>query len=223
MSVSRRVLLLIAVLAGCGSEEIGEPYDDAAGQGASGSLAELCVGVTRPDGREIPRRGLANPTLERWRKGKGRAVAGPEKYGEVTSYGGCRVVVGETSHFGGPGDRYTHGETGAVSGEVLQDIQERFYVAMRWNYEDTPREFLHPRSRDHRRFGARFLVLTRTPGGTLRGVVVRPVDWGPDENLARVIDLSPAAYEHLGVDDVAGQVAGITFAPEGTPVGPVSL
>ncbi len=64
---------------------------------------------------------------------------------------------------------------------------ERFYCAMRWNYS------LHD---------AALLVnagvqITAPNGAT---VWASPVDWGPNADTGRLIDVSPACLNALGVD-----------------------
>src|SRR5438874_73016 len=68
----------------------------------------------------------------------------------------------------------------------------KFYFACRWNYLDTPKEFLR-----------RSLACVENPQNG-RKVDARPVDWGPHESTGRVADLSPGLAAALGLntDDV---------------------
>lgn len=68
---------------------------------------------------------------------------------------------------------------------------DRFYLACRWNYAQTPREFL------------RNCVATVTNPQNNRRAEARPADWGPNITTGRVADLSPglAAYLELETDD----------------------
>jgi hypothetical protein len=68
----------------------------------------------------------------------------------------------------------------------------KFYFACRWNYSDTPKEFLR-----------RSLATVENPQNG-RKVDARPVDWGPNESTGRVADLSPGLAAALGLntDDV---------------------
>lgn len=66
------------------------------------------------------------------------------------------------------------------------------YIAMRWNYAETPRRVL------------RGMTMTVTAHGkSVTGV--RPVDWGPNIRTRRVMDISPGLAKTLGLDtdDVA--------------------
>ncbi len=65
------------------------------------------------------------------------------------------------------------------------------YCAMRWNYSIISRDVL-------RRAEVRVKALSDAM------VVCRAVDWGPNANTGRIIDLSPGAAKDLGVstDDV---------------------
>jgi N-acetylmuramoyl-L-alanine amidase len=70
---------------------------------------------------------------------------------------------------------------------------DQYYFACRWNYADTPKEFLR-----------RALARVENPK-TGRAVDARPVDWGPHPSTGRVADLSPGLAAALGLntDDVA--------------------
>jgi N-acetylmuramoyl-L-alanine amidase len=69
---------------------------------------------------------------------------------------------------------------------------EKYYFACRWNYNDTPREFLK-----------RALARVENPSNG-RAADARPVDWGPHISTGRVADLSPGLAAALGLqtDDV---------------------
>ena len=69
---------------------------------------------------------------------------------------------------------------------------DKYYFACRWNYNDTPREFLR-----------RALARVENPANG-RAADARPVDWGPNISTGRVADLSPGLATALGLqtDDV---------------------
>src|SRR5437773_4153499 len=69
---------------------------------------------------------------------------------------------------------------------------DKYYFACRWNYNDTPREFLK-----------RTLARVENPANG-RAADARPVDWGPHISTGRVADLSPGLAVALGLqtDDV---------------------
>ncbi|HEU0274266.1 MAG TPA: N-acetylmuramoyl-L-alanine amidase [Candidatus Udaeobacter sp.] len=69
---------------------------------------------------------------------------------------------------------------------------DRYYFACRWNYTDTPREFLR-----------RALARVENPANG-RVADARPVDWGPHPSTGRVADLSPGLAAALGLntDDI---------------------
>jgi hypothetical protein len=69
---------------------------------------------------------------------------------------------------------------------------DQYYFACRWNYADTPREFLR-----------RALARVENPANG-RAVDARPVDWGPHPSTGRVADLSPGLAAALGLntDDI---------------------
>ena len=68
----------------------------------------------------------------------------------------------------------------------------KYYFACRWNYNDTPKEFLK-----------RALARVENPSNG-RAAEARPVDWGPNISTGRVADLSPGLAAVLGLqtDDV---------------------
>ena len=69
---------------------------------------------------------------------------------------------------------------------------DQYYFACRWNYAETPKEFLR-----------RALARVENPANG-RTADARPVDWGPHPSTGRVADLSPglAAVLGLNTDDV---------------------
>src|SRR5947207_5062135 len=69
---------------------------------------------------------------------------------------------------------------------------DQYYFACRWNYVDTPREFLK-----------RTLARVENPANG-RAADARPVDWGPHISTGRVAELSPGLALALGLqtDDV---------------------
>ena len=125
-------------------------------------------------------------------------------------------VEGKMSTFGGPRDRGMSEEEGLAlfTSVDLQDPKysylflptpppgitglgrrlnpEKYYFACRWNYKDTPREFLR-----------RALARVENPANG-RAADARPVDWGPHISTGRVTDLSPGLAAALGLqtDDV---------------------
>ena len=69
---------------------------------------------------------------------------------------------------------------------------DEHYFACRWNYADTPKEFLR-----------RVLARVENPANG-RAADARPVAWGPHPSTGRVADLSPALAATLGLktDDI---------------------
>jgi N-acetylmuramoyl-L-alanine amidase len=85
----------------------------------------------------------------------------------------------------------------------------QYYFACRWNYADTPREFLR-----------RALARVENPKSG-RAVDARPVDWGPHPSTGRVADLSPGLAAALGLN--TDDIVRITIsARRAIPVKPVS-
>jgi hypothetical protein len=85
---------------------------------------------------------------------------------------------------------------------------DKYYFACRWNYNDTPKEFLK-----------RALARLENPSNG-RVADARPVDWGPNIATGRVADLSPGLAATLGLQ--TDDVVRITIsALRATPVKPV--
>jgi hypothetical protein len=84
---------------------------------------------------------------------------------------------------------------------------DQYYFACRWNYSDTPKEFLR-----------RTLAQVENPQNG-HAADARPVDWGPHESTGRVADLSPGLAAALGLN--TDDVVRITIsARRATPVKP---
>jgi hypothetical protein len=64
----------------------------------------------------------------------------------------------------------------------------KYYLACRWDYSQTPKDFL----RDT------FAVVANPENG--RSLSARPVDWGPNPDTNRVADLSPGVAAALGLN-----------------------
>lgn len=81
-------------------------------------------------------------------------------------------------------------ETDPTAGLARNLDPDTYYCAMRWEYPNQPRSML------------RFSFVRVSVGG--RHVYCRPVDWGPNSLIDRIIDLSPGAARRLQVktDDI---------------------
>jgi hypothetical protein len=118
-------------------------------------------------------------------------------------------LSGRMSHFGGPED------TGMTPSEGLailsdSDLQKfsayflpqqplgttglgrrlnpnAFYIACRWNYDATSKDFL------------KTIKVKVTNPSNGRSAFAQPVDWGPNERTGRIADLSPGLERNLGL------------------------
>jgi hypothetical protein len=63
-----------------------------------------------------------------------------------------------------------------------------FYVACRWDYDQTPKEMLASNVR----------ALVWAPS-TAKGLLAWPADWGPHEDTGRAADISPGLMQVLGI------------------------
>ena len=118
-------------------------------------------------------------------------------------------ITGRCSVFGGPNDSGVSSKEGLALVEPSDLASARFsflflpsqpagttglarrlnpnqqYIAMRWDYKTTPREYLRN--------------ITTTVSANGKSITARPVDWGPNDRLNRVADLSPFVAAYLGV------------------------
>jgi hypothetical protein len=142
-------------------------------------------------------------------------INGASKNVLVARKGRSLVWRGMMSTFGGPGDTgMSPGETLAIirDGDITADpkvaalfqggigpaLGRRLlnkttsYIACRWDYKTTPREYL-----------VKIEVEVRNPV-TGKSIKARPADWGPAEWTNRVADLSDFAASQLGLgtDDI---------------------
>lgn len=120
-------------------------------------------------------------------------------------------AIGKCSYFGGPDDTTGMTDTeGLAFIYEVQDAPQLFlpegtpgtegtglarrlnpyvpYVACRWDYDETSKEFL-----------LEHMALVRS---TKNGIAIKafPADWGPNEKTGRVADLSPGLMDYLGVE-----------------------
>jgi hypothetical protein len=66
---------------------------------------------------------------------------------------------------------------------------ETYYVACRWDYNETPKDMLAE--------AQHALVIAKKTG---RKRLARPADWGPHADTDRVADISPGLMEDLGIE-----------------------
>jgi hypothetical protein len=66
-----------------------------------------------------------------------------------------------------------------------------YYLAHRWQYEKTSREYLRS-------------IKVKVTNGAGESVFAHPVDWGPNEHTGRIVDLSPGIFRvlQLKTDDI---------------------
>lgn len=73
-------------------------------------------------------------------------------------------------------------------GALVRNLNpEKFYIACRWNYNETSRDFLQ----SHR------VTVTNLRTGESRKA--QPIDWGPSGFSGRIADLSPGLVKELGL------------------------
>jgi N-acetylmuramoyl-L-alanine amidase len=114
---------------------------------------------------------------------------GPQDSGVSPSEGLALCEPHEMDLF--PENLFLPEQPDGTSGLARRLNPQAYYVAARWNYAATPRDFLQ---------GA-VVIVTNPANG--RSAAARPIDWGPNETTGRVCDLSPglAHYLDLETDD----------------------
>lgn len=115
---------------------------------------------------------------------------GPEDYGVDEDEGLALIEPSEVDEF--DEELFLPEQPEGTTGLARRLNPEYPYIAMRWNYDVTSRDWLQTHT-----------VSVRNPlnGRTVRNV--QPVDWGPHEDTGRVADLSPglASALNLQTDD----------------------
>ena len=121
------------------------------------------------------------------------------------------IIKGKCSSFGGPNDMgvspseglalYEHYDVHTHPWLFLENqpphttgVARRLnpnipYIACRWNYEQTPREWLRKE-----------MIQVASAKNPNTFFSAYPVDWGPNEDTGRVADLSPGLMKYLGLE-----------------------
>lgn len=135
-------------------------------------------------------------------------------------------LTGKVSWFGGPEDTGVAPDEGlafitdvdqqpsiflsyqpeGTSGLARRLNPDTYYIACRWDYDDTPAYVLLEE-----------MAMVRSPK-TGKQIKCYPADWGPNEKTGRVADISPGAMEYLGIQtddevEVIFPYTGRTIAP----------
>ncbi len=111
---------------------------------------------------------------------------GPDDMGVAPDEGLALIEPQEVDEF--PKDLFLPEQPPGTTGLARRLNPDAFYIAARWDYEVTSRDWLQ----DH--YVAVRNVMT---GAVITGV--QPVDWGPHEDTNRVADLSPGLCYVLGL------------------------
>jgi hypothetical protein len=140
-------------------------------------------------------------------------------------------LTGRVSWFGGPEDDGVAPDEGLAFIYDIDDAPHLFlpeqppgtsglarrldpdvpYIAMRWDYDETPREIL---------LTSLALVRLARTGYVFSAY---PADWGPHEDTGRIADISPGLMEKLGIqtDDEIEVIFPIEEMPTMTDINPL--
>lgn len=123
-------------------------------------------------------------------------------------------LTGPCSWFGGPDDigvapdeglalyevpeppLFLFAQPPETSGLARRLNPDAMYIACRWDYDRTPKEFL-----------TKNVVSVRAENGAQ--IFAYPVDWGPDEATGRIADVSPGLMRALGI--TTGDIVTVTI------------
>lgn len=136
-------------------------------------------------------------------KGKCSSFGGPNDHGVKPDEG---LALWEQSDIGfsktasifgfgmfkNPHNLFSMYQPQGTSGTARRLDPTQYYIACRWNYDQTPRDFLRKN------------FVTVTAKKTNKSFHAWPADWGPNDATNRVADLSPGLMKDLGIetDDV---------------------
>lgn len=128
--------------------------------------------------------------------GKMSVFGGPDDHGIAPDEGLALVEPGEEklAQFAG---LFLPEQPPVTTGLARRLDPSAFYVACRWDYDKTPREWLRRQS----------VTVENIAIGAKASA--RPVDWGPNEDTGRVADLSPRLATALGLKTDDGCVVTI--------------
>src|SRR5882762_8760689 len=118
-------------------------------------------------------------------RGKMSTFGGPRDTG-VTPDEGLALV--DARHFEELKEYFLERQPPGTTGLARRLDPDKYYIACRWNYDDTSQDFLRGT-----------LVTVRNPRNG-RQAQAKPVDWGPNERTGRVADLSPGLASFLGLN-----------------------
>jgi N-acetylmuramoyl-L-alanine amidase-like protein len=121
---------------------------------------------------------------------------GPDDVGVAPDEGLALIELSEAADFAG---LFLPAQPPGTTGLARRLDPEAPYVACRWNYAVTPKEWL----RAHK-------VSVANPK-TGKSALAQPVDWGPDPETGRAADLSPGLAESLSL--ATGDVCLVSVPP----------
>jgi len=118
-------------------------------------------------------------------RGKCSWFGGPKDTGVKSNEGLALVSKTDLDKFDG---YFLAKQPSGTTGLARRLDPDSYYIACRWNYKQTSREYLQ---------GITVSVCNPNKPGILEA---RPVDWGPNAKTGRVADLSPGLMKALGLD-----------------------
>jgi N-acetylmuramoyl-L-alanine amidase len=143
--------------------------------------------------------------------GKMSFFGGPADTGVSPSEGLALCEPSEVSTF--PDTMFLPQQPPGTTGLARRLNPDYPYVAARWDYDVTPRDYLQ----------GVVVIVTNTKTG--KSLSARPIDWGPNTNTGRAMDLSPGLCKNLGLetDDTARMVIQLPAAAPVTRYGSICI
>ena len=127
----------------------------------------------------------AEPSKTYTLQGRMSSFGGPHDTGVSPSEGLALFDHDDVSRYP---DLFLNRQPPGTTGVARRLNPDSNYIAMRWNYHTTPRDFLR---------NTKVHVTNVRTGET---VEAQPADWGPNHNTGRVADLSPNILKTLNLN-----------------------
>jgi hypothetical protein len=205
---------LFSAKAGATEEDINELFDKLSSQG----YAFICYADVFIEGTAVPliaaRKSSEPPGANHLvLQGRMSTFGGPDDHG-MTPTEDLALVEKQGQADDYPSDFFLSAAAARATGWGRRLNPDKFYIACRWDYSQTPKAFLRTA-----------LVTVQDPTNG-RSAQARVVDWGPNVSTGRIADLSPglARFLELHTDDIVNVVvptpAGLTGSS--VTVSPVS-
>jgi hypothetical protein len=140
-------------------------------------ICEAIASAIAPTKEELPDTSILRA------RGKVSWFGGPDDQGVSPSEGLAFIYdVDDKPHL------FLDEQPSGTTGLARRLDPEQHYIAMRWDYDQFPKD----------RLAGNEVAMVRAPD-TGRQFIAHPADWGPHSDTARIADISPKLMEDLGI------------------------